>query len=57
MTSTAARNRTSAIADPELSDWTIPLETRKIALFFFGMVLVAVALGVAVIAITSMGSR
>jgi len=33
------------------------LVTRKIALFLFGIVLLAVALGVAVIAISSMGSR
>jgi hypothetical protein len=33
------------------------LETRKSALFFFGMVVLAVALGVAVIAISSMGTR
>jgi hypothetical protein len=33
------------------------LETRKIALFFFGMVLLAVALGIAVIAISSMATR
>jgi hypothetical protein len=33
------------------------LETRKIALFFFGIVLLAVALGAAVIAITWIGSR
>jgi len=38
-------------------DRTFLLETRKIALFFFGTVLLAVALGVAVVAISSMGPR
>lgn len=47
-----------ATTDPEPLDWTPPLETRQIALFFFGTVLVAIALGAAVIVIiTSMGSR
>jgi len=38
-------------------DWIIPLETRKLALFFVGMVLLALALGVAVIAVSSIGLR
>jgi len=35
----------------------LPWETRKIALFFFGTALLAVALGAALLTITSIGSQ
>lgn len=38
------------------SDWTLLMGTRSISLFFFVMVLLAVALGAAVIAIPTIGA-